>query len=97
VNLDRVGFLRIRGDYRYQSAMFMNVYQDPAVRQDGYGLVNAGLTLEGRDGHWRATLYGRNLTDERYAVAISRLDPLFGTLRFWGPPRVFGLQIGYRR
>ena len=90
------GTLRFGAEYRYQSPIYFNIYQDPALRQGGYGLVNATVTFESRDERWYAELYGRNLTDELYQQTILRNDPLTGTKRFWGAPRIFGLRVGYR-
>lgn len=90
------GELTLRGGYRYQSEMYFNVYQDPAVRQSGYGLVNAGASYESRNGRWYVQVYGRNLTDKLYAQSMIRQDPLIGILRWWGAPRTIGLRMGYR-
>lgn len=90
------GMLRLSGEYRYQSSMYFNIYQDPALRQGGYGLFNAGIGWESGDEHWYVELYGRNLTDKLYAQSILRNDPLTGTKRFWGAPRTAGLRLGYR-
>jgi iron complex outermembrane recepter protein len=90
------GLLTARGEYRYQSAVFFNAFQDPFVKQDGYGLVNARLQFDSADGHWYVALFGHNLTDELYAQNIIRQEPLTGALRFWGAPRTYGGQVGYR-
>lgn len=90
------GMLRIGGEYRYQSSIYFNIYEDPALKQDGYGLFNASVGFESHDQRWYAELYGRNLTDELYAQTILRNDPLTGTKRFWGPPRTAGIRVGYR-
>lgn len=90
------GTLRLSGEYRYQSSMYFNIYQDPALRQGGYGLLNAGIGWESGAGHWYVEFYGRNLTDKLYAQSILRNDPLTGTKRFWGAPRTAGVRVGYR-
>lgn len=90
------GTLRFGGEYRYQSPIYFNIYQDPALRQSGYGLLNAAVTWENRDRRWYVELYGRNLTDELYQQTILRNDPLTGTKRFWGAPRTAGIRMGYR-
>ena len=90
------GMLRLGGEYRYQSSIYFNIYQDPALRQGGYGLFNAGIGWESGDERWYVELYGRNLGDKLYAQTILRNDPLTGTKRFWGAPRSAGLRLGYR-
>jgi iron complex outermembrane receptor protein len=92
----RHGRLAFSVGYRYQSAMYFDIYADPALRQSGYALLDAAVEFEGGAGHWDAQLYGRNLTDTLYAETILRRDPLTGTKRFWGAPRTIGLRLGYR-
>jgi iron complex outermembrane receptor protein len=82
--------------YRYQSAVYFNPYKDSAVRQDGYGLLDASISFEGGKGHWYGELFGRNLTDELYARSKIRVDPTVGVMRFWGDPRTFGIRVGFR-
>lgn len=90
------GIMTLSADFRYQSAVYFNPYQDRAVRQGGYSLLNARLGLQSRTGRWYAELYGNNLTDKLYARNIIRIDPVVGTVRYWGEPRSFGLRMGYR-
>ncbi|MCA1804749.1 MAG: TonB-dependent receptor, partial [Xanthomonadaceae bacterium] len=90
------GMLTLGVGARYQSSVFFNIYQDPAVKQDGYSLLDASLAYESRQGRWYAELYGRNLTDRLYAQNIIRHEDRQGTKRYWGPPRTLGLRLGYR-
>lgn len=90
------GMLRLSGEYRYQSTVYFNIYQDPALRQGGYGLFNAGIGWDSGDERWFVEIYGRNLGDKLYAQTILRNDPLTGTKRFWGAPLHAGVRIGYR-
>lgn len=90
------GTLTFGGEYRYQTEIYFNVYQDPAVRQGGYGLLNARVSFESHKGDWYAELHGRNLGDKLYAQTIVRDDPRTGTKRHWGAPRTVGMRVGYR-
>ncbi len=90
------GTITFRAGYRYQSAVYFNIYKDNDVKEKGYGIVNASLEFESRKGRWYGELYGRNLTDELYAQSIIRNDPLIGIKYFWGAPRTVGLRLGYR-
>ena len=92
----REGDLRLSANYKYQSAVYYNPYQDEAVRQDGYGLINASISYTSYNNNWYAELYGNNLTDELYAQNIIRIDPVIGTLRYWGEPRIFGFRLGFK-
>lgn len=91
----REGDLRLSANYKYQSTVYFNPYQGEAVKQDGYGLVNASISYASYSGGWYAELYGNNLTDELYAQNIIRVDPVVGTSRYWGEPRTFGARFGY--
>ena len=90
------GTATLGGEYRYQSGIYFNAFEDPAMRQGGYGLLNAHLAFESRGGDWYAELHGRNLTDKLYAQTIVRDDPRTGVKRHWGAPRTLGLRLGYR-
>ena len=94
--LRAAGELTLRGEYHYQSEMFFNIFQDPVVRQDGYGLLNARLSFESLDGRWHGALFAKNLLDELYAQTMIRQDPIIGNLRFWGAPRTYGMEVGVR-
>lgn len=90
------GTLTLHAGYRYQSAVYFNIYKDNDVKEKGYGIFNASLVFESRRGHWYGEVYGRNLTDQLYAQTIIRNDPLIGIKHFWGAPRTLGLRLGYR-
>ena len=86
-----------QASYRYQSAVYFNPYEDEAVKQAAYGLLSASLGYRSYQHNWYLELYGNNLTNELYAQNIIRADPVLGTARFWGEPRVIGLRLGYTR
>ncbi len=54
----------------------------------GYELYDARLGLEG--GHWRLSLFGRNLTDEQYVLNV------VNTNEFWSQPRTYGAELTLR-
>lgn len=90
------GTLSVSGEYRRQSAVYFNIYEDDALRASGYGLLNASLAYEPSASGWRMELYVRNATDELFAQTIVRNDPLGGTKYLWGAPRAFGVRFGHR-
>jgi iron complex outermembrane receptor protein len=81
--------------YRYQSDVFYGLYEDPATKQDGYGLIDAALGWQTQRGDWTVQLFGSNLADEGYWKGIVRQDPLVGTLRNPGAPRTVGLRVRF--
>lgn len=54
-------------DFRYSSEYFTGSNVDPRKLQSGITLVNGRLALSTKDERWTAELWGRNLTDKRYA------------------------------
>jgi len=41
---------------------------DPSTMHRGYTLVNAAVAVGSEDGRWKVSVFGRNLTDERYSI-----------------------------
>ncbi len=61
---------------------------------DGYALLDVRAGVSSTDGRWRASIYGRNITNKSYVTAISTyLDTL---IRYRGKPSVYGLSISYK-
>lgn len=60
----------------------------------GYATLDARIGVAAADGRWRATIYGRNITDKSYTTAVSTyLDTL---IRYRGKPTVYGLSLSYK-
>lgn len=74
-----------------------NAAQD-ALNQDGYGLLNAKLSLDLDQAPVTIALWGRNLTDEEYKTRAADFSPapfglVAGTV---GDPRTYGVSAEYR-
>lgn len=88
--------LTIRGDIGYTSEFQM----DPAVQrqapqpESGYSLLNARLRYTAPDDSWSVSVFGRNLTDERYIVGGIDAGQLWG-IQFLeiGQRRTFGVEL----
>lgn len=89
--------LTMRGDYIRQGESYLAVeYRDPYSKTDGYGLVNGRITLASKEGNWRLSLWGKNLTDEIYRVRHFDLfdNPLVGqSLSTLNAPRTYGAEL----
>ncbi len=57
-------------------------------------LVNAFVTWESAAGHLEFSVYGKNLTDEVYRNSANPVATLWNFTTY-GPPREFGVQLGY--
>jgi len=60
------GDLLLRADYAWQDRIQFNVIND-FNSQGAYGTADARIELDGHTRSWQLALYGKNLTDKRYA------------------------------
>lgn len=58
-------------------------------------ILNASVTWTSTDGRYFASLFGKNLTDDRYKTASQAVGVLW-TFSNYGPPRVIGVEAGFR-
>jgi iron complex outermembrane recepter protein len=59
--------LRTYVDFRHSSDYLTGSNLDPRKKQSAITLVNGRIAISTKDERWTAELWGRNLTDERYA------------------------------
>ena len=89
------GNLSARVGYSYQSEVWPTTDLSPVIRQDGYGLVNAGVIWKAND-TWSFSLQGTNLADKEYRTTGYNLDTALGVMTgFYGPPRQYMLTARY--
>ncbi len=80
--------------YAYRSEVWPTTDLSPEIRQDGYGLLNAGLIWR-IDDAWRIALQGTNLTDKEYRTSGYNIPAVGSLLGFYGPPRQYTLSVHY--
>ncbi len=84
--------LQINADY--QSRFYFDQNQSEYAQQDGYVLVNGSLAWEMRD--WTASLWVKNLTNEKYSHLKFDLINLYGMLQdFKGEARQIGFAVNW--
>ena len=88
--------LALRGDFRYQSEVFFDQFNDPAVSQGGYALISARATLAFFDGRAALSVFGENLGNEVYRQNVIPVPGFLGNLNFFGAPRTFGVELRAR-
>jgi iron complex outermembrane receptor protein len=89
------GNLSARVGYSYQSEVWPTTDLSPLIRQEGYGLVNAGVIWKVNDA-WSLSLQGSNLADEEYRTTGYNLQTALGVhTGFYGPPREYSLTARY--
>jgi len=79
--------LALRADYRHTGRTWWEPYN--STSRDPIDLVDARIGLEAD--RWSATLWSRNLTDEKYNAEFSPGGFLFRAL-----PRRYGVEFGYK-
>jgi len=88
------GNLSARVGYTYQSEVYPTTDLSEVIKQEGYGLLNAGVIWRLNDA-WSFSLQGSNLTDEEYRTTGYNI-PVLGILTgFYGAPRQYSLTARY--
>lgn len=63
------------------------------IKQEPFGLLDASLRIQPPNADWNLTIWGKNLTDELYAVAS---QTFFGDMmNYYGAPRTYGVDLSY--
>ena len=88
------GNLSARVGYSYQSEVWPTTDLSPAIRQDGYGLVGAGVIWKVNDS-WQLSLQGSNLADKEYRTTGYNIAAYGVLTGFYGPPRQYSLTARY--
>ncbi|MBP1688814.1 MAG: hypothetical protein H6Q33_4957 [Deltaproteobacteria bacterium] len=102
INLGATNYIRIgdrftltpRIEWNRYGAIWWDVANTPGTRRDPLDLLKARLSLATEDG-WTVTLWGDNLTDERYNKMIVPILANF-TVNFQGNPQTYGLEVSKR-
>ena len=92
--LDNGGNLSARVTYAYQSEVWPTTDLSPVIKQDGYGLINAGVIWNVNDA-WTLSLQGTNLADEEYRTTGYNIAAYGVLTGFYGPPRQYSLMARY--
>ena len=93
--LTDLGELAFRVDYLSQNKVYFNPSNAPLQVDEGYELVNARVAFEPEEGNWELALWGKNLTDEQYAVFKNDLSFIGtnSTADILGDPRTYGVTF----
>ena len=95
-DVGQFGRLTLRGDYSWRDDMYKDAINTPEVKQSAQGLLYAAVSFESSDARWILSLFGDNLTDERYIVAGGSNKPDFGlAYATYARPRTWGLSARY--
>jgi len=83
-------------DFRWVDERFLEVTNQPADTADSYAVVNATLGIQSADGVWDASMWVKNLTDEKYLTYINNLPGPGFALDVFGEQRTIGATVGYK-
>jgi iron complex outermembrane receptor protein len=88
------GNLSAIAGYSYQSEVWPTTDLSPLIKQEGYGLFNAGITWT-LDDAWSFALRGSNLADEEYRTTGYNIAGYGVLTGFYGNPRQYTLSARY--
>jgi iron complex outermembrane receptor protein len=83
-----------RTDYKWQSRVYFDIYNNPQNSQGDYGLLNASLSIGSRNYAWALAGWIRNAFDERYiSSANAGSGPNAAITGSIGMPRMYGATL----
>lgn len=85
------GTLRLLMDYRHTGDHYFDLNEQPAGREDGYGLLGARMVFAAPS--WEAALWGKNLTDKLHRTHVQSIRAGRAGLSQIGEPRTWGLTF----
>lgn len=78
----------------YRSATNAIVGETPLYKIDDYALLDLQIGIEEPDGRWKATLWGKNVTNTYYWTnVVAGQDTV---VRYAAKPATYGVTLGYR-
>jgi iron complex outermembrane receptor protein len=92
-----VGDVTLQVDWSYQDKVYFDSLNNPLLSQDGYWLWNARVAWSSPDEAWEVAGWGRNLGDKQYMSYAFDLSFFGFHEQMLGTPRMFGVEVTYRR
>ncbi len=83
---------RLSLNSRYQSSSFKDGLNDPLIAADGFWTLDARASVFS-EGDWDVSVWGKNITDERYVTQGVNQLPFGLGFRVYGAPRTYGLTL----
>ncbi len=86
----------LQGDFKYVDEHFLEPNNRLILQEDGYFLLNGRLSLQQDNGNWDAAVWVMNLTNEKYMTSGQDIISALGFAhQMQGPPRTYGVEVGY--
>lgn len=90
------GKLTLFAEYSWKSRIYHNVYNEEALSQASFGLLNGRVTYQPDGSDWRISAWGKNLTDKVWFQTGIRNTAFFGSFENVAEPRTYGIEVGYK-
>jgi iron complex outermembrane receptor protein len=88
--------LALQVDSHYTGRQFFDLTNDPIATEGGNAVTNASIAFNEAGGHLSASVWARNLTNRQYRPYAVPVTSLGQEQQMYGPPRWFGLSVGYK-
>ena len=85
--------LEIAADCKYTDEMYRDATNEVLAAVDDSLLFNASVTLLQNSADWKLSLWGKNLTDERYEENVFISDFAGLKLDYYNAPRTYGISF----
>jgi Outer membrane receptor proteins, mostly Fe transport len=83
--------------YSWKSHIWFEDANDEGIEQDAYGLLNADISLRLKQQRLTFSLFGSNLTGEKYMIGAGNMGAMFGIPTFVpGAPRMLGGKVTWK-
>ncbi len=94
---NNAGTLTLHVDSSFTDKQFFEVANVGHTQADAYVVTNGKLTFESTDSEWTVSVWGKNLTEEKYVTSVLDLQSFFGyNYTHVGAPRTFGADVTFR-
>ncbi|MGA2952288.1 MAG: TonB-dependent receptor [Caulobacteraceae bacterium] len=84
----------VGGDLTWQDTTNSQLGELPLLKINAYSLLGLRAGVETKDGAWRLSVWGHNVTNTYYSTAANR--DLDTTVRFAGMPATYGVTLSWR-
>jgi iron complex outermembrane receptor protein len=89
--------LNLHADTVYTSRRYFDAFQQEAVSQAGYWVVNGRVSARINDGAYVVSIWAKNIADERYSPFKIDLRGGFNFIyAHRAPPRTLGVELSHR-
>ncbi len=85
--------VRFSGNLYSSGRYYFSAQNSPQAEQSSYTTLNTRITWLQGSGHWKASIYGNNVTDRVYYSQI--LVNALGAIAQYALPRTYGVEFGY--